>query len=73
MSHKPKRLFQFPWASTKRIASDVDTELEFHLAARVADLVAQGLAPAAADKRAREEFGDVEFTRKYCRELDQRS
>jgi putative ABC transport system permease protein len=73
MPHVPKRLFQFPWRSRKRIASDVDTELEFHLATRVTDLIAQGLHPADAARRAREEFGDVEFTRKYCREVDQRA
>ena len=73
MTHQPKRLFQFPWKSSRRIASDVDAELEFHLATRVNDLIAQGLDPAAAESRARKEFGDVEFTRKYCRELDQRA
>ena len=73
MTHKPKRLFQFPWKSSRRIASDVDAELEFHLATRVNDLIAQGLDPDSADQRARSEFGDVEFTRKYCRELDRRA
>ena len=73
MTHQPKRLFQFPWKSSRRIASDVDAELEFHLATRVNELIAQGLDPSAAATRARKEFGDVEFTRKYCRELDQRA
>jgi predicted permease len=73
MPHPPKRFFQFPWLTRDRIARDVDTELEFHLAARVSDLIAQGMDPAEAERRAREEFGDVEFTRKYCRELDQRA
>ena len=73
MKQQPKRLFQFPWRSKNRIAGDVDAELEFHLATRVSDLIGQGLDPVAAERRAREEFGDVEFTRKYCRELDQRA
>ena len=73
MSHTPKRVFQFPWSSARRIASDVDAELEFHMAARVAELTAQGMDPAEAARCAREEFGDVDFTRKYCREVDQRA
>jgi predicted permease len=72
MPHVPKRVFQFPWSSARRIANDVDAELDFHLAARIAELTAQGMEPDAAARRAKEEFGDVEFTRTYCREVDQR-
>jgi predicted permease len=38
---------------------DMDREMRFHVDARAADLAAQGMAPADAERRAREEFGDV--------------
>ncbi len=65
--------FAFPWRSRQQISRDVDSELAFHLEMRVNELVAGGLGRAAAEARAREEFGDVEFTRRYCRTMDQRS
>ena len=73
MPPKPFRFFQLPWRTRATIARDVDAELEFHLEARVSELAAQGLPPDRARQRAHEEFGDVEFTRRYCRDLDQRS
>ncbi len=39
--------------------ADVNDELRFHLEARVDDLVAQGLHPAAARREAERQFGDV--------------
>ena len=41
-----------------RLEQDMDAELEFHVDARTEDLIAEGLAPAAARQRARDEFGD---------------
>jgi putative ABC transport system permease protein len=70
---KGHRFFQLPWRSRSRIARDVDVELIFHLEMRVSDLVAQGIPAADAQRRAREEFGDLERTRKYCRDLDARA
>ena len=67
------RFFQLPWRSRSRIARDVDTELAFHLEMRVGELTAQGLSPTAAEQRARDEFGDLELTRSYCRRLDART
>jgi predicted permease len=62
-----------PWRSRAGIARDVDAELSFHLDMRVAELMAQGLSDGDARQRAREEFGDVEFTRAYCRAVDARA
>ncbi|HEY2163072.1 MAG TPA: ABC transporter permease, partial [Gemmatimonadaceae bacterium] len=62
---------RFPWRSRSTIARDVDTELSFHLDMRVAELCARGVPREAAVRRAREEFGDLEFTRAYCRNLDE--
>jgi len=62
--------FQFPWRSTGQITREVDEELAYHLEARVAQLVAAGQAPEAARRQAAEEFGDLDATRRYCRDTD---
>ncbi len=64
--------FAFPWRSQQQIGRDVDAELAFHLEMRVNELIATGLQRDAAQRRARDEFGDVEFTRRYCRDMDHR-
>ncbi len=65
------RFIQLPWRSRTSIAHDVDTELSFHLEMRVNELRAHGMDADAARNRAREEFGDLEFTRAYCRRVDE--
>jgi len=65
-----RKFFAWPWRSRTQIASDVDAELRFHLESRAAELVAGGATPAAARAQAEREFGDVEFTRRYCSEQD---
>jgi predicted permease len=40
---------------------------------RVSELTAQGVEPREAQLRAREEFGDIERTRTYCRNVDART
>src|SRR4051812_15407597 len=66
------RSFRFPFRSKSRIAAEVDEELEFHLATVAARLQADGWSPADADAEARRRFGDVEFTKHYCRDEDSR-
>ncbi|MDB4877944.1 MAG: permease [Gemmatimonadetes bacterium] len=66
------RFLTLPWRSRAAIARDVDAELSFHLEMRTNELMAQGLGSDEARRRATEEFGDIEFTRAYCRTLDQR-
>jgi predicted permease len=63
--------FRFPWRSRRQIAAEIDAELAFHLAMRVAEHEQQGLAHKDAVARASAEFGDVEFTRAYCRRQDE--
>src|SRR5512143_1904188 len=72
MSQRFQRLFRFPRRSRQELAEEVDAELGFHLDMRTADLMRSGLDEATARRRAREEFGDLEFTRTYCLGLDQR-
>lgn len=62
---------RLPWRSRSTIAGDVETELAFHLEMRVAELCAGGMSRDDATRRAREEFGDLEFTRAYCQRQDE--
>jgi len=54
------------------VAEDVDHELAYHLAEMEATLRAEGWAPDDARLEARRRFGDVEFTRAFCRAEDLR-
>src|SRR5919108_2610985 len=67
-----QRSFRLPWRNPERIRNDVDEELRFHLEMRVEELVALGLTPTAAREEALRQFGDLEGTRRYCRDLDRR-
>jgi putative ABC transport system permease protein len=73
MPSKSRRMFRLPWRSRADIARDVDAELSFHLEMRVNELTALGLRLDDARQRAREEFGDLEFTRAYCRKVDEQA
>ena len=67
---KWRRLVHLPRRDPASIARDVDDELAFHLRSREDDLVAQGISPDDARRRAREEFGDVDEARRYATALD---
>src|SRR5262249_46252091 len=69
------RLVPARWSSWLRaivgreaLERDMREELRFHLDARAADLVAAGLAPEAAARQARLEFGAVDAYKDDCRE-----
>lgn len=68
-----RRLFRFPWRSRESIAEDVDAEIQFHVDARTADFKEAGMTTGSARARAQAEFGDIEFTRQYCQEMDERT
>ena len=69
-----RRIFRLPWRSTTQIRRDLDEELEFHLDMRATELTAtHGLTPDDARREALREFGDVDYTRRYCVDLDTRS
>lgn len=53
------------------VKKEVDDELSFHLAMRARDLAALGRG-ADADRRAAEEFGNLEDVAKQCREIANR-
>lgn len=73
MSRSPWKFFRFPWRTRRQIAAEVDQELSFHLEMRARDLKGDGLDTDAARQLARNEFGDLEYTRSYCRTMDQRT
>ena len=62
--------FRLPWSSTTRVRREVDDELRFHLDMKVQELVDAGVSPAEAERRARAEFGDLEYTRRYLNSTD---
>jgi predicted permease len=67
-----RRVFQLPWRSRGQVAEEVDDELAHHLAEMEAALRNEGWAPDDARVEARRRFGDVEFTRAFCRAEDLR-
>ena len=69
MSDRRLRYFEF-WRRDPR--RDIDDEIRFHLEARVADLIAKGLSPEEAHRRAEAEFGDPRTIRKETMAIDQR-
>ncbi len=68
----PRRAFRFAWRSKRQVANDIDAELAFHLARRVDELMAGGLSADEARREAAARFGNLEFTRQYCRDEDVR-
>ncbi len=68
-----RRIFRFPWRTASQIEQEVDAELRFHLDRRAEELVEQGMTPEAARREAVRQFGDLAYTRQYCRALDGRT
>ncbi|MFN2565429.1 MAG: ADOP family duplicated permease, partial [Gemmatimonadaceae bacterium] len=64
------RVFRFPWMTRRQIAEDVDAELAAHLELRAQELIDAGFTSADAREEARRRFGDLDFTRRYCRDVD---
>ena len=54
-----------------QLDAEIDDELNLHLELRVEELGRQGLPRDSARRRALREFGDLEFTRQYCRRQGQ--
>ena len=54
------------------LQAEVDEELRVHLEMRIEELVAKGMSSDAARREARRQFGDLEYTRRYCRNQDER-
>jgi len=67
-----RRPFRFPWRSDRQIVGDIDDELRFHLERTADALRASGWPERAAREEALRRFGDLDFTRAYCRAEDLR-
>ncbi len=67
-----RRLFRFPWRTAAQVAADVDEELSFHLDLVARELIKGGWGVEEARVEARRRFGDLEGTRRICRDLDAR-
>jgi predicted permease len=74
MSDRPgaRRQFRFAWRNKRQVATDVDAELAFHLARRIEELMERGLSADEARREAATRFGNLEYTRQYCRDEDVR-
>src|SRR5688500_4101067 len=68
-SGEPRRLFSLPRAA-RRVERDVDDELQFHIDARTADLIADGMSADAARAQAVTEFGDLAASRRELAGVD---
>ncbi|HKG91081.1 MAG TPA: ABC transporter permease, partial [Gemmatimonadaceae bacterium] len=69
---RARLVFRLPWRTARQVAEDVDDELAFHLARKAEALMAAGLSADEARRVAAQRFGDIEFTRHYCRDQDVR-
>jgi putative ABC transport system permease protein len=54
------------WFWTPPVEQEVDEELAFHLEMHTRDLIANGMAPDAADEAARQRLGDFHRLRRTC-------
>ena len=68
-----RRIFQFLRRSSPDIRQEVETEVRFHLDARIDELVASGVPRSAAVTQARAEFGDLDDARNYMQRMDGRT
>ena len=65
-----RRVLRIPWLTRSQIADDVDDELASHLAQAAADLRDAGMSAEDAHREAARRFGDLDTTRRYCRDQD---
>ena len=57
---------RLPWRPSSRLRADLDDELKFYFDMRARELVEQGMTDLDARREAVREFGDVEYTKRYC-------
>ena len=63
------RLFRLP-TSRRRLRSDIDRELQFHIEGQIEELVTAGRSRADAERDVLERFGDLLTVRDECEEID---
>ena len=67
-----RRPFWYLGRGPETVKSEVDEELGLHLEMRVEELKSRGLSDEEARREALRQFGDLEGTRTYCRQQDQK-
>src|SRR5215203_2576376 len=60
------RFLRLPWRSSARRRADLEEELRFYFDMRARELVEQGMSETDARRAAVGEFGDLEYTKRYC-------
>ena len=61
----------FWYLRRRNMGSEVDEELNLHIEMRIEELVQSGMPRDDARREAILQFGDLEATRRYCREQDE--
>ncbi|HEX6048925.1 MAG TPA: ABC transporter permease [Gemmatimonadaceae bacterium] len=61
-----RRFLRLPRRSSARLRADLDEELHFYFDMRTRELVEGGMTDADARREAVREFGDLEYTKRYC-------
>jgi putative ABC transport system permease protein len=67
-----QRPFWFLRRRPDAVQAEVDEELQAHLDMRIEELMAKGMSRDAARAESLQQFGDLEYTRRYCRTQDER-
>ena len=71
-SNRRQRPFWYLRRQPGELQAEVDEELRVHLDMRIEELVANGMSSDVARREALRQFGDLEYTRRYCRNQDER-
>ena len=66
------RPFGYLRQNRRSIDADISEELEHHLRLKIDELRGRGLSSSEAQQEAQRLFGDLEYTRRYCRQQDLR-
>src|SRR6478609_2684384 len=72
MGEKRRRPFWYLRRRPETVASEIDDELRHHLEMRVEELTAGGMPVEDARREALRQFGNLETTREYCVQQDER-
>ena len=66
------RPFSYLRRKRHELQAEVDEEFRVHLEMRADELKSRGMSAEAARREALRQFGDLEYTRRYCRDQDER-
>ena len=64
------RPFWYLRRQPRSIDAEIQEELDLHLQMKLEELSARGFSPDEARREAERQFGDLELTRRYCRQQD---